>query len=206
MRLLGSGGAASADDCLPVAVRVAPRSMPAGALTGCRPAARIAAWLSLFVLSLPAMQATAGDAAAMASSQVRLVIPPTLQATGVEDIGLDTAVAGVVRSYSEEFCLRSSGPLPYRILARAEGTGDNQFRLGNAQNSGPRYTLFYRSDAQEDAGEMLQPGAYSGLYTALPRLDACEHGSAVAFDLEFTHQPVERGSNAGSLILTLVAE
>ncbi|NND69747.1 MAG: hypothetical protein HKN19_19310 [Halioglobus sp.] len=140
-----------------------------------------------------------------ASSHIRLVIPPALQATGVDDISLYQLDKNAT-AYSDEFCLQGTAALGYRIIAQP---GNAPYQLRNAQNRELPYQVRYRSDLRQEGGELLEPGTYSGPFRSDPRADACRHGRAVAFDLELSPEDAaSAGPSAysGSLTLTLVVE
>jgi len=145
---------------------------------------------------------------ARAVSQLKLVIPPALHATGVDDIQLGAQSLGD-QGYSDEFCLRANAPLAYRVVAQP-GADDTGFQLNNARAGALPFKVRYRAGAGAQPAEPLQPGAYSSAYASAPqRDDACPQGRAVAFDLEVPasqRATQDAGIYSGALTLMLVVE
>ena len=145
---------------------------------------------------------------ARAVSQLKLVIPPALHATGVDDIQLGAQSLGD-HGYTDEFCLRSNAPLAYRVVAQP-GPDDTGFQLNNARAGAVPFKVRYRAGAGAEPTQPLQPGAYSSAYASTPqRDDACPQGRAVAFDLEVPanqRATQDAGIYSGALTLMLVVE
>lgn len=219
MRLSASGHVMSAGGSpLPMAIRATPNSEHSAVTTRygqpvlcgiapCRLGLSIILFSCMIMASGTALSGPA-DGSTTASSQLRLVILPALQVTGVDDIQLRTARQGS-NTYSDELCLQGSTPLSYRILARADSSENGRFVLTGAQDRGLPFEVRYRADLQEGRGEVLKPGSYSTAFVSGSRRDACEHGRSVAFDLEVLPDnlaPVESAAYTGSITLTLAIE